>query len=34
MRLPEEPVTAPEAKAAARAIPCQRLIREAIEKAV
>ena len=34
MRVPEELVTALKAKAAARGIPYQRLIREAIEKAV
>ena len=34
MRIPEELVTALKAKAAARGIPYQRLIREAIEKAV
>ena len=34
MRVPEELVAALKAKAAARGIPYQRLIREAIEKAV
>ena len=34
MRVPEELVTALKARAAARGIPYQRLIREAIEKAV